>query len=193
MKNILTAAAFAAGLCAASAASAATVVVNAMANSSTGGSGASTGVVLGLGDLFTVTVDGDDLWSAGALPRWSDANGLDGDLYATGTDESGESAGTLIGTGPPMFPNWVQDGLSAPYGSLVGKLGSTYKFLGTSFSGAAWGSGELTLFYWDSNAGDNSQFITATVTAVPEPMTWTLMIGGFGLAGMALRRRPALA
>ncbi len=28
---------------------------------------------------------------------------------------------------------------------------------------------------------------------VPEPATWTLMIGGFGLAGMALRRRRALA
>ncbi len=29
--------------------------------------------------------------------------------------------------------------------------------------------------------------------AVPEPATWALMIGGFGLAGAALRRRRALA
>ena len=28
-----------------------------------------------------------------------------------------------------------------------------------------------------------------TLTAVPEPATWALMLGGFGLAGAALRRR----
>lgn len=31
------------------------------------------------------------------------------------------------------------------------------------------------------------------VTSVPEPGAWALMIGGFGLAGVALRRRRALA
>ena len=31
------------------------------------------------------------------------------------------------------------------------------------------------------------------VAAVPEPASWALMIGGFGLAGAALRRRRALA
>ena len=30
-------------------------------------------------------------------------------------------------------------------------------------------------------------------TAVPEPATWALMIAGFGLAGVALRRRPPTA
>ena len=32
-----------------------------------------------------------------------------------------------------------------------------------------------------------------TSTGVPEPATWGLMIGGFGLAGVALRRRRAVA
>ena len=72
--------------------------------------------------------------------------------------------------------------------------------LGTSFSGAAWGTGTLNLYYWDSNFGDNTGSITANVVkggvkggAVPEPATWALMIGGFGLAGAALRRRRATA
>ncbi|MFS0737336.1 PEPxxWA-CTERM sorting domain-containing protein [Sphingomonas sp. 1P06PA] len=30
----------------------------------------------------------------------------------------------------------------------------------------------------------------ATISAVPEPAAWALMIGGFGLAGIGLRRRP---
>ena len=30
------------------------------------------------------------------------------------------------------------------------------------------------------------------VTAVPEPAVWGMMIGGFGLAGFSLRRRPAV-
>jgi hypothetical protein len=34
---------------------------------------------------------------------------------------------------------------------------------------------------------------TVTVTAVPEPAAWALMITGFGLTGAALRRRRALA
>jgi hypothetical protein len=34
-------------------------------------------------------------------------------------------------------------------------------------------------------------FTQGFTTGVPEPATWTLMIGGFGLAGAALRRRRA--
>jgi hypothetical protein len=34
---------------------------------------------------------------------------------------------------------------------------------------------------------------TPSVDAVPEPATWAMMIGGFGLVGGALRRRRSLA
>jgi hypothetical protein len=39
------------------------------------------------------------------------------------------------------------------------------------------------------NAGGGSDKVLGTVSAVPEPSTWALMITGFGLAGAALRRR----
>jgi hypothetical protein len=44
-----------------------------------------------------------------------------------------------------------------------------------------------------NNADDNHDdfIIRATIAGVPEPATWAMMIGGFGLAGAALRRRPA--
>ncbi|WP_309644799.1 hypothetical protein, partial [Phenylobacterium sp.] len=125
MKYLATAT-FAASLALASAADAAVFIVNAQANSSNGGTGVSS-LALAAGQTFTVSVDADDLWSAGALPRWSNADGLNGPRIATGTDESGEPAGTLIGS---PFAAWTQNGLTAAYGSLVGEIGGIYKVLG---------------------------------------------------------------
>lgn len=177
---------FAAGLALASAADAAVFIVDAKANSSSGGVGASS-IALTAGQNFTVTVDSGDLWNAGALPRWSNADGLTGPLLATGSDESGASAGDVIGSD---FGIWSQNGLDAAYGTLVGELGGIFKVLGTNFAGPAWGTGTLKLYYWDSNNGDNTDFISAAISsAVPEPVTWTMMIVGFGLAGSALRSR----
>jgi hypothetical protein len=170
---------------------AADFVVSASGNSSSGGAGLDTGLAFTAGDMLVVSVDADDLWSAGALPRWSNADGLTGNRYATGSDESGQPAGTLIGAD---FGLWNQGGLSAPFGSLVGRLGGVFQLLGTGFSGPAWANGTLELFYWDSNSGDNSGRITVSVNAapaIPEPATWAMMIGGLALAGVMMRRSRA--
>lgn len=53
---------------------------------------------------------------------------------------------------------------------------------GIAFSGGGTGLG----FYGDARL-DN--FGSGGVASVPEPTTWALMLGGFGLAGVALRRR----
>jgi hypothetical protein len=170
------------------------IVVDALANSTTGGVGADAGF-LSSGESYSVTVPVTDLWNAGALPRWSNANGLTGpDLHATGTDDSHQAAGTLIGQ---ATVNWSQGGLTAPFGSLVGSFGlGNFFLIGTSFSGVApAGGGELLLWYFDQNNSDNTEHITATVTTdsvggVPEPSTWAMMILGFaGIGFMAYRRK----
>lgn len=167
-------------------ANAAVVIVNSAANSSAGVTGASSGLTLTSGQIFTVSSSLTDLWSAGALPRWSNANGLTGPLLATGSDESGQAAGILIGSN---FGLLNQHGITAPFGSLVGEIGGVYQFLGANFNGSAWASGNLNLFYWDSNSGDNTESIAFDVAAVPEPTTWALMMLGFALMGAAMRRR----
>lgn len=142
--------------------------VYAFDHSSSGtGVGLDTGITLNTGDFFTVTVDPNDLWSAGDLPRWSNADGLVGDLCATEGDDSGESPGTLIGQD---YGTWTDagKGLTAPYGTLVGEINGTYFVLGTSYSGPAPASGNLKLYYWDGNNEDNTEYVTVTVdTSIP--------------------------
>lgn len=165
-------------------ASAATFIVDAFDNSASGGVGVSTFAV-SAGDVITISSSSDDLWSAGALPRFSDAGGLVADRFATATDDSGQAVGTLIGAD---FGNLNQLGLSTAFGSLVGRINGEYQLLGANFSGAAWQDGTLELFYWDSNQGDNFGDISFEITAVPEPATWAFMILGFGAVGGAMRR-----
>jgi len=169
-------------------ATAATFVVAAQGNSSSGSTGLAT-LSFNAGDAFTVTADASDLWSAGSLPRYSNAGGLTANLFATGADESGQAAGTQIGQ---SFGTWSQNGFSAPHGALVGQIGTDYYLLGTSFTGVAASAGVLNLFYWDNNNGDNTGDISVTVNglaAVPEAATWTLLVAGFGISGAAIRRR----
>ena len=91
--------------------------------------------------------------------------------------------------GGDFFGFHTQNGLTARFGTLVGELGGVYQVLGTSFSGPAWASGTLVLYYWDTFTADNANSVDVTITAVPEPAAWAIMIAGFGLAGAALRRR----
>jgi hypothetical protein len=173
--------------------------VDAFANSTTGGVGADAGFLTG-GQSYSVTVPLTDLWNAGALPRFSNANGLTGaDLFSAAGDDSGVTpAGILIGQATSLHS---QGNLTAPFGSLVGSFGAGDFFLiGTSFSGVAPAAGgELLLWYFDENQGDNTGHITATITTnsivisgVPEPSTWAMMLLGFaGIGFMAYRKRKS--
>ena len=49
------------------------------------------------------------------------------------------------------------------------------------------------IYYCAGGGGEKAINYAFRVNGVPEPGTWALMIGGFGLAGVALRRRRAIA
>jgi hypothetical protein len=162
--------------------------VGANANSSTGGTPLNTGLSFTAGQSLSITASPTDLWSAGALPRWSNANGLIGNLFATGSDESGQVLGTLIGQN---FGNYTQGGFTAAYGSLIGDIGGTKFKIGTNFNATAPTTGVLSLLYWDENNGDNTNSILVNVnpsTAVPEPSSFLIYpVGAFAL--FRLRRQ----
>ena len=166
--------------------SAATFVVDANKNTAGGGVGAKT-ISLTTGQAFSVSVDPNQIWAAGPTERWSNAGGLTKELFASGSDLSNMSAGTLIGK---FWGYYGQDNTLAAYGTLFGRIGSTWYNIGTGYSGVAASDGVLELFYWDFDGGDNigSMVVNATA-AVPEPSTWAMLLSGFGLAGFFLRRR----
>ena len=168
--------------------------VKALENSTNGGTGVAVAAFT-VGDAFTVSVNPLDLWNAGALPRWSNADGLTTSLLATGAadtngDNPGVAAGVQIGQ---VFANWSQGGLVAPYGALVGEWGNSlgsFFLIGTNYAGVAADSA-LNLYYFDSNNGDNTGSILAdvNVAAVPEPETYAMLLAGLGLIGFMSRRR----
>lgn len=124
--------------------------VKALENSWSGGQGRDTDLNVTSGDRLTVTVNPSQTWSAGnddPCTRTSNADGL--------TECYGPfSSGTL----------------SANYGSLVGRIGNGEPFLiGTAFDQEMTGSGPLLLYYWDSNAGDNSGAIVAVLRLEKSP------------------------
>lgn len=90
------------------------------------------------------------------------------------------------------------------FDQVTGGAFSTADFVTISYFGMQLFSGTVdaptflpgtTDLYGSSGDVVGTISITGSGSAVPEPVTWTLMVGGMGVAGGALRRarRPALA
>ena len=158
----------------ASAASAATYTVQAINPVS---SWLDTGMTLNPATTYDfAVVNPATLWSAGSeqpYSRDSTANGID--PVASG------------------YGNWTMLGFTANYGALVGEVGSTFFNIGTGPIALSGLSGDLKVGYWDSYYGDNSGSQTLSITAVPEPATWAMMLVGLGGLGVAMRARRRLA
>jgi len=128
--------------------------VKAKENSVTGGTPLVTGITVTKGELLTINVAPDDKWSAGAADRESNANGL--------SNPFGGNYGVFT-KGPFSFL----------YGSLVGSLdeGKTFFAVGTRMEmSILFPTGRLLLYYWDSNNGDNTGSVVATVALYKGPI-----------------------
>ena len=120
--------------------------VDAKAHSVSGGKGLNTGFMLRPGEILTITAGPDDKWAAGTPNRFSNANGL------------GNPLGGQFG----LYRRGQQSFL---YGALVGSLdgGKTFFSVGTHLSMTVLTEGNLTLYFWDSNNTDNTEFVQVIV------------------------------
>ena len=100
------------------------------------------------------------------------------------------SLATLTGfPGAPALIGNFANVTSISYGtSIAGNAGfTTYSLLFTPHQ-----AGTLKLSFGTTSADNVGPLLdNVSVVAVPEPAAWGMMIGGFGLAGFALRRRVA--
>ena len=83
----------------------------------------------------------------------------------------------------PNGLNVIWNGLSVY--SATDESFAGYKHITTSVIG----SGSDSLVFKAYNDPAFTYLDNVSVSAVPEPMTWALMIGGFGMAGAVIRRR----
>ena len=66
-------------------------------------------------------------------------------------------------------------------------------YLGRAITGRAQGANLDELTFNQVVNGSQDLTFSATIAAVPEPASWALMIGGFGLVGGAMRRRTRVS
>jgi hypothetical protein len=125
-------------------------------------------------DVFTLTLNGTDIFSG----AWDLGGGGGNVIYFS---PAGSTAVAFSGPG-------VSDGgfvdVFVPLMLIEGLNSLTFAMSGgdQGFADESWNIIDATV---NGNAPGSG--------AVPEPATWALMIGGFGMAGAMIRRRRSLA
>jgi hypothetical protein len=131
-------------------------IVNANANSVSGGACLNTGIIVPTGKLLVMSVDKQDLWTFGPAPRTGNANGLSNPFGG-------------------FFGNFTKPGtnFSFLFGSLVGTLdgGLTFFPIGTHMEQTILKSTgiPLRLCAWDSDNANNVGSVTVNVEVYTGP------------------------
>jgi hypothetical protein len=132
-------------------------------------------------DDFTLTLNGLDIFRG----TWNLGGGGADAIYL---NPLGFTANNISGNGTDVTWAGGQVNVAGVVNLIAGT--NTLKF---NYSALPYNEGQNA--GWQ-DMGDESwgvEKILVTTAGVPEPASWALMIGGFGLAGAALRRRRAMA
>jgi hypothetical protein len=128
------------------------------------------------GDLVTLS------FTVGGSQRSTASDGFFAGFYF-----GGHSITDLAGTG---LINSTTDGPNVAIGALG--IPGTTPFTNSSISFRALTGGDLRILFGTpsaDNVGPLLDNVKLDISAVPEPSTWALMLGGFALVGSAMRRR----
>jgi hypothetical protein len=113
------------------------------------------------------------------------------DIYAFIVDRSGIGSGSFSTSlsGPNSNINFLSATINGKAVNLLGQ-NSDVEFGGASNIAITAGIlNTLQITYESAGLGSYGGNLTFTPSAVPEPATWAMMVGGFGLVGFGLRRR----
>ena len=139
-------------------------------------------VFTGVGDSATVT----DIGGVHFVPLSLMSAVADGETYVISTPTYLGFINNLVGLAPQANPfgsavNGFSDAMNGYDGAAHATVALETFYVGVAF---ATNHGSVTL-----SSARNLSFGAA---AVPEPASWAMMVGGFGLIGAAMRRRQRI-
>jgi hypothetical protein len=150
-----------------------------------GGPAGSATIAVNGADVDKVYTLADNVFGvAGATEFSVTFHGAGGDLteFYVGADNTKDyntpNCSTTGCDGTPNATTWYDDGAGIVLQSVEWDLPTNFGLTSMTFN--------------QIDAGDGA-IIAGVSLGTPEPSTWALLVGGFGLAGAALRRRRSLA
>ncbi len=142
------------------------------------------------GPLTTTFTPGAELWRSSAV---SGASGVL-DFNPTGVNvTAGQNYVAFLSTYYTTGTGQASVSSCNPFSGGACAVSNANPNLGRAITGRALGANLDELSFAQVVNGSQDLTFSATISAVPEPASWTMMIAGVGMLGAALRRRPRIA
>lgn len=138
------------------------------------------------GPLTTTFIPGAEIWRSNAI---SGGSGLL-DFNPTGVSvTAGQNYVAFLSTYYTMGTGQASVSSCNPFGGGACATSNANPSLGRAITGRALGANLDELDFAQVVNGSQDLTFSATITAVPEPDSWMMMIVGLGMIGIGMRRR----
>lgn len=142
------------------------------------------------GPLTTTFVPGAEIWRSAAITGTSGLLNFNPSGVAL---TAGQNYVAFLGTYYTAGTGQASVSSCNPFGGGACAVSNANPNLGRAITGRALGANLDELSFAQVVNGSQDLTFSATITAVPEPASWAMMIVGFGLVGGAMRRRTRMS